>query len=104
MSKLRQKGAKSSLGGLATKASEPSEQKTKKTRLTTANQRAETTYKVSPLTMRLSARDKQAVTEWARELDVQTHRSVSPAKLLRALLALKDTIPEEELLKLINDM
>jgi hypothetical protein len=102
MNKLKKQGAKSSLSGLI-KNQDCTEQ-SKKTRLTTVRQSTATTYKVAPLTMRLSLNDKQAVGDWVNELQDSTHRRVSAAKLMRALLAIKDDIDQDELLKNINEM
>ena len=94
--KLSNKGAKSSLALRADRQ--------KKTAITTVRKKPLTTYKVPPLTLRLSLTDKQNVQDWVEELQEDTNRKVSAAKLFRALTAMKDEIDNSELLKIINDM
>ncbi len=73
-------------------------------KITTVATKTGTTYKVTPLSMRLSLSDKKAVNDWVEELQELCPRKVSPAKLMRALTALKDDIDENKLVSLINDM
>ncbi|WP_419208253.1 hypothetical protein ACN08N_25325 (plasmid) [Photobacterium leiognathi subsp. mandapamensis] len=94
--KLSNKGAKSSLALRADRQ--------KKTAITTVRKKPLTTYKVPPLTLRLSLTDKQNVQDWVEELQENTNRKVSAAKLFRALTAMKDEIDNSKLLKIINDM
>ncbi|CAH0530725.1 hypothetical protein CTH30272_03067 [Allocatenococcus thiocycli] len=101
-SSLKGKGASSSLAGLGKK--DKAQDRDHKARITTVHERVDTTYKVSPLTMRLSLSDKKAVNDWVDELQEDTKRKVSPAKLMRALTAMKDEIDQDKLLALINDM
>jgi hypothetical protein len=94
--KLSNKGAKSSLASRADRQN--------KTTITTVRKKPLTTYKVPPLTLRLSLSDKQKVQDWVEELQENTNRKVSAAKLFRALTAMKNDIDNNELLELINDM
>ena len=94
--KLSNKGAKSSLSSRADRQN--------KTTITTVRKKPLTTYKVPPLTLRLSLSDKQKVQDWVEELQENTNRKVSAAKLFRALTAMKNDIDNNELLELINDM
>ncbi|MGI2799236.1 hypothetical protein ACRTC3_11585 [Photobacterium damselae] len=93
---LSNKGAKSSLASRADRQN--------KTTITTVRKKPLTTYKVPPLTLRLSLVDKQKVQDWVEELQEDTKRKVSAAKLLRALTSMKDEIDNKKLLELIKDM
>ncbi len=104
MNKLKSRGAKSSLANLSKVSDDNKADRKKERRLTTVNEKTETTYKVSPLTMRLSVQDKMAVSNWVDELQANSKRKVSPAKLMRALTEMKDEIDQEALLQLIDDM
>jgi hypothetical protein len=104
MNKLKSRGAKSSLANLSKQSEEQKTDSKKERRLTTVNEKTATTYKVSPLTMRLSVQDKTAVSNWVDELQANSKRKVSPAKLMRALTEMKDDIDQEALLKLIDEM
>lgn len=94
--KLKERGASSSLTSRT--------EKSKRTSITTVKKKPTTTYKVAPMTLRLSLVDKQNISEWVEELQSKTNRKVSPAKLYRALVALKDEIDNEEIVNLINNM
>ncbi|ODQ00630.1 hypothetical protein [Salinivibrio sp. SS2] len=99
MNKLRKKGARSTLNciGKADKGES-------KNRITTVKDNMHTTYKVTPITMRLPQADKNAVSDWVEELNNHTKRNVTPAKLMRGLAAMRDDIDQEKLLGFINDM
>lgn len=99
---LKNKGAKSSLAGIGSK--DKKQDNEHRGRITTVKEKMDTTYKVSPLTMRLSLSDKKEVNDWVDDLQEKTKRNVSPAKLMRALTAMKDEIDQEKLLNIINDM
>ncbi|MBY3790699.1 MULTISPECIES: hypothetical protein [Photobacterium] len=94
--KLSNKGAKSSLSSRADRQN--------KTTITTVRKKPLTTYKVPPLTLRLSLTDKQKVQDWVEDLQENTNRKVSAAKLFRALTSMKDDIDNNKLLELMNDM
>ncbi|HIF9499320.1 TPA: hypothetical protein ACX6SJ_003837 [Photobacterium damselae] len=94
--KLGSQGARSSL---ATR-----QDRQTKTTITTVKKKPLTTYKVPPLTLRLSITDKQRVQDWVDELQECTTRKVSAAKLLRALTGMQNEIDNNKLLELINDM
>ncbi|WP_394168022.1 hypothetical protein [Photobacterium piscicola] len=94
--KLLNKGAKSSLASRADRQN--------KTTITTVRKKPLTTYKVSPLTLRLSLTDKQKVQDWVEEIQENTNRKISAAKLFRALTSMKDDIDNNKLLELMNDM
>ena len=102
MNKLKKKGAKSNLASINKNNAEASV--VKKERITTVGKRTDTTYKVPPLSIRLSQADKKELSDWVDELNEKTekNRKANPAKLLRALLEIKDKIPEDELIKAIN--
>lgn len=104
MNKLKSRGAKSSLANLLKQSDEQKIDSKKERRLTTVNEKTTTTYKVSPLTMRLSVQDKMAVNHWIEELQARSRRKVSSAKLIRALTEMKDDIDQEVLLKIIDEM
>ena len=94
--KLLNKGAKSSLASRADRQN--------KTTITTVRKKPLTTYKVPPLTLRLSLADKQKVQDWVEEIQDNTNRKMSAAKLFRALTSMKDDIDNNKLLELMNDM
>lgn len=70
---------------------------TKKGGITTVKKRATTSYKVPPLTLRLSITDKQRVADWVDEVQEDAHHKVSPAKLYRALVEVKENMDDKEL-------
>ncbi|MGQ5486895.1 hypothetical protein E4T25_12760 [Photobacterium damselae subsp. piscicida] len=87
---LSNKGAKSSLASRADRRN--------KTTITTVRKQPLTTYKVPPLTLRLSLADKQKVQDWVEELQKDTKRKVSAAKLLRALTLMRNNLDNKRLL------
>lgn len=92
MNKLKKKGAKSSLSSINKSNTEASPSTAvKKERITTVGRRTDTTYKVSPLSIRLSESDKKELSDWVDELNEMTekNRKANPAKLIRALLETK---------------
>lgn len=94
--KLKASGASSSLTSRT--------EKSKRTAITTVKKKPTTTYKVAPMTLRLSLVDKQNISDWVDELQSKTNRKVSAAKLYRALVALKDDVDNDDILNLINNM
>jgi len=96
LNKLKARGASSSLASR--------EKKSDRSPITTVTKKPTTTYNVPPMTLRLSLIDKQNISDWVSELQLETSRNVSPAKLYRALVALKDEIDSEHILELINKM
>ncbi len=94
--KLKASGASSSLTSRT--------EKSKRTAITTVKKKPTTTYKVAPMTLRLSLVDKQNISYWVDELQSKTNRKVSAAKLYRALVALKDDVDNDDILNLINNM
>jgi hypothetical protein len=96
MSKLINQGAKSSLASRNDRKN--------KTVITTVKKKPTTTYKVPPLTLRLSLTDKQMIQDWVDDLQACSSRKVSAAKLFRALAATRDDIDDNKLLDLINEM
>lgn len=76
----------------------------KKTAITTVKKKATTSYNETPISLRMSAKDKQAINDWVEELQEMTPRSVSSAKLFRALTMMKDEIDQDRLIELISEM
>lgn len=76
----------------------------KKDSITTVKTSVKTSYKVPPLTLRMSLTDKQEIAQWVDELQSMTGRKVSAAKLFRALSLYREQIDDEALIKLINQM
>lgn len=72
--------------------------------ITTVKKKVTTSYKVPPLTLRMSLRDKQAIGDWVGDLQELSERNVSAAKLFRALVLYRRKIDNEELIELINKM
>ncbi len=77
---------------------------TKRTAITTVKKKPKTTYKVPPLTLRMSIEDKQLIAEWVDDLQAMTQRNVSAAKLFRALTLERENIDDDKLVELINLM
>lgn len=98
MSKLRNRGAKTALSSVKR------DDLDKFSRITTVKKKVTTSYKVAPMTLRMSINDKKIIGDWVDELQELTSRNVSPAKLFRALALYKDNIDDEELIKLIDKM
>lgn len=73
-------------------------------KITTIRKKRLTSYKVSPLTMRMSITDKANIIAWTNEIDDLCRHNASPAKLFRALYQLKDQIDSTEIAKLIDEM
>ncbi|WP_045394992.1 hypothetical protein [Vibrio rotiferianus] len=95
MAKLKARGA----------ISVASEKKNNKSQaITTVKTKVTTSYKVPPLTLRMSLNDKQAIGNWVDDLQALSGRKVSAAKLFRALALHRDSIDDEELIKLIDNM
>ena len=99
MNKLVKKGASSALSHRADKVFND-----KKKKITTVSDKINTTYKVPPLSLRLSISDKKDIADWVADLQKDTPRKVSPAKLFRALYAIKDDIDENKIIEQINLM
>mgnify|MGYP000392107584 CR=1 FL=1 len=98
-SKLGKQGAGSAFGlSLTDKRTK------KKDGITTVKKKVKTSYKVPPLTLRMSLTDKQAIGDWVEALQDKTERKVSAAKLFRALVKYKENIDDDELIDLINKM
>ncbi len=72
--------------------------------ITTVKKKVTTSYKVPPLTLRMSLNDKKAIGDWVDDLQKLSERKVSAAKLFRALALYRDNIEDEELIKLIDKM
>lgn len=98
MSKLKKRGA---ITAISTHKNEGSN---KSTGITTIKKKVTTSYKVPPLTLRMSLTDKERITDWVANLQEQTERNVSAAKLFRALALYRDKIDDEDLIELINKM
>lgn len=99
------KGAASSLSERgATSSLSARDEVRGKTSITTVKCKPTTTYKVAPLSLRLSDADKLAIQTWVDELQEKTSRKVSAAKLFRALHKIKDDIDDDVLLSIINEM
>ena len=98
MSKLKKRGA------ITTISTHKNEGSSKSTGITTVKKKVTTSYKVPPLTLRMSLTDKERITDWVANLQEQTERNVSAAKLYRALALYRDKIDDEDLIELINKM
>ncbi|PMN23487.1 hypothetical protein BCT41_04435 [Vibrio splendidus] len=98
MTKLKKRGA---ITAISTHKNEGS---SKSTGITTVKKKVTTSYKVPPLTLRMSLTDKERITDWVANLQEQTERNVSAAKLYRALVLYRDKIDDEDLIELINKM
>ncbi|CAK1759888.1 MULTISPECIES: hypothetical protein [Vibrio] len=98
MTKLKKRGA---ITAISTHKNEGS---SKSTGITTVKKKVTTSYKVPPLTLRMSLTDKERITDWVANLQEQTERNVSAAKLYRALALYRDKIDDEDLIELINKM
>lgn len=72
--------------------------------ITTVKKKVTTSYKVPPLTLRMSLADKKAIGDWVDDLQKLSERNVSAAKLFRALTLYRDNIDNEDLIELINKM
>ncbi|CDT65086.1 hypothetical protein F0247_24230 [Vibrio crassostreae] len=98
MSKLKKRGA------ITVISTHKNEGSSKSTGITTVKKKVTTSYKVPPLTLRMSLTDKERITDWVANLQEQTERNVSAAKLYRALALYRDKIDDEDLIELINKM
>ncbi|CAK2049006.1 conserved hypothetical protein [Vibrio crassostreae] len=98
MTKLKKRGA---ITAISTHKNEGS---SKSTGITTVKKKVTTSYKVPPLTLRMSLTDKERISDWVANLQEQTERNVSAAKLYRALALYRDKIDDEDLIELINKM
>ncbi|MDP2591546.1 hypothetical protein Q8W41_18795 [Vibrio splendidus] len=98
MSKLKKRGA------ITTISAHKNEGSSKSTGITTVKKKVTTSYKVPPLTLRMSLTDKERISDWVANLQEQTERNVSAAKLYRALALYRDKIDDEDLIELINKM
>ena len=72
--------------------------------ITTVKKKVTTSYKVPPLTLRMSLKDKERIVGWVDDLQELSERNVSAAKLFRALALYRDSIDDKELIKLIDKM
>lgn len=97
MAKLKARGAIA-----VTSSTEKRNDKTQA--ITTVRKKVTTSYKVPPLTLRMSLRDKESIAGWVADLQELSERNVSAAKLFRALALYRDNIDDEELIKLIDKM
>lgn len=97
MSKLKKRGA-------VTAISSPKKEGKKVNSITTVKKKITTSYKVPPLTLRMSLNDKQAIGSWVEDLQELSERNVSAAKLFRALALYRENIDDKELIELINKM
>ena len=91
MSDLKSRGASTSLSLRRNSGGD------KRSSITTVKKKATTSYKVPPLTLRLSIRDKQRIADWVDEVQEGAHHNVSPAKLYRALVEVKENMDDKEL-------
>lgn len=98
MSKLKKRGAITAI------STDKKEGSSKSIGITTVKKKVTTSYKVPPLTLRMSLTDKERITDWVSNLQEQTERNVSAAKLFRALALYRDKIDDEDLIELINKM
>ncbi|HGS5816833.1 TPA: hypothetical protein ACPJ1A_004406 [Vibrio diabolicus] len=72
--------------------------------ITTVKKKITTSYKVPPLTLRMSLKDKESIAKWVDDLQELSERNVSAAKLFRALALYRDNIDDEDLIKIIDKM
>lgn len=98
MSRLKNHGASTSISEFNNK------DRGKQSGITTVKKKVTTSYKIPPLTLRMSLSDKKAIGDWVDELQELSERNVSAAKLFRALVSYRDKINNEELIELINKM
>ncbi|EDL52167.1 hypothetical protein VSAK1_26445 [Vibrio mediterranei AK1] len=89
MSRLGNRGASTSI-------SQKKQGKDKSDRITTVRKSVTTSYKVPPLTLRMSLTDKKQITDWVADLQSGTERKLSSAKLFRALAQHRDGLSERE--------
>ncbi len=108
MSKLRKQGASSTIKSVSKTDKDENKYKSKdKQRITTVEDNRHTTYKVTPITMRLSETDRDEFDDWVNELNKLTNKKASRAKLLRALTAMRHKFKGDdldELVRLIKEM
>ncbi|ABU75075.1 MULTISPECIES: hypothetical protein [Vibrio] len=97
MAKLKARGA-------ITIASSTEQKNEKSQAITTVKKKVTTSYKVPPLTLRMSLKDKESIAGWVDDLQKLSERNVSAAKLFRALALYRDNIDDDELIKLIDKM
>lgn len=98
MSKLKKRGS------ITAVSNSQKQDSGKSNGITTVKKKVTTSYKVPPLTLRMSLCDKQAIGDWVDDLQALTERSVSAAKLFRALVLYRSNLDDEELIKLIDKM
>ncbi|WP_104025168.1 hypothetical protein [Vibrio hyugaensis] len=97
MAKLKARGAITVTSSTDNKSDKPQA-------ITTVKKKVTTSYKVPPLTLRMSLKDKERITGWVDDLQELSERNVSAAKLFRALALYRDNIDDDELIKLIDKM
>ncbi|WP_229626470.1 hypothetical protein [Vibrio parahaemolyticus] len=97
MAKLKARGAISIASSTEQKNEKPQA-------FTTVKKKITTSYKVPPLTLRMSLKDKESIAGWVDDLQKLSERNVSAAKLFRALALYIDNIDDDELIKLIDKM
>ncbi|MCR9941893.1 hypothetical protein [Vibrio owensii] len=97
MAKLKARGAITVTSSTDTKNDKPQA-------ITTVKKKVTTSYKVPPLTLRMSLKDKERIVGWVDDLQELSERNVSAAKLFRALALYRDSIDDKELIKLIDKM
>ena len=95
MAKLKARGAITVTSSTDTKNDKPQA-------ITTVKKKVTTSYKVPPLTLRMSLKDKERIVGWVDDLQELSERNVSAAKLFRALALYRDSIDDKELIKLID--
>ncbi|MCU8386807.1 hypothetical protein OC514_20735 [Vibrio vulnificus] len=98
MSKLKKQGAITAISSITSSSSNSTD------RITTVKKKITTSYKVPPLTLRMSITDKKLITDWVDDLQLLSERNVSAAKLFRALALYRDNIDDKELIKIISRM
>ncbi|HGS4746587.1 TPA: hypothetical protein ACMDSL_004030 [Vibrio parahaemolyticus] len=97
MAKLKARGA-------ITVKSSTDKRNDKSQTITTVKKKITTSYKVPPLTLRMSLKDKESIAKWVDDLQELSERNVSAAKLFRALALYRDNIDDEDLIKIIDKM
>lgn len=103
---------KSSLNGLSAKLNNTQEQQGSKQPATPAKKRSvvsvgprgtKTTGR-SPRTLRLTENDETELIEWLDELTDARGKQITPAKLFRGLIHMRDQINQKKLLEAIRDI
>jgi hypothetical protein len=75
----------------------------KKEKITMVNTKRNVTTGSSPVPMRLTANDQAELQLWLTDLENNTGKKISPAKLMRGLIRMREKINEKKLIEAIKD-